>query len=181
MKEGRKMLKVIRQNTVIRDYDDVRIFKVVSVGDGGRNSLTKCIEYDLLGNVIDDNVKLYNREITNIVFKNYNARAVFRPEENENLNYKVFINWYPHVWKHGFDLQQLITDLAYEMLFRDNTIARIEVGHYEKNGKWVTTYETEWIGKDYVQEIDDYYSNPRHEYDTLEECIEYLNKTTSWI
>lgn len=174
------MLKAIRQNTVIKDYDDLRIFKVVSVGDG-RNGRTHCIEYDFSGTLVNDDKILLNREITNIVFKNDNARAVFRPEENENLHYNVFINWYPHVWKHGFDLQQLVTDLAYEMLFEDNGIARIEVGHYEKTGKLVTTYETEWITKDYVQEIDDYYSDPKHAYDTLEECIEHLKETTSWI
>lgn len=178
------MLKVIRQNTVIKDHDDGRIFKVVSVGDG-RNSRTRCIEYDFLGNLVNDNTILLNREITNIVLKNDNARAVFRPEENENLYYKFFIKWYPHnrvqIWKHGFDFQQLITDLAYEMLFEDNDMAKIEVGHYEKSCNWVTTYETKWITKDCVQEIDDYYSNPKHAYDTLEECIEYLRKTNSWI
>lgn len=178
------MLKVIRQNTVIKDYDDLRIFKVVSVGDG-RNGRTHCIEYDFLGTLVNDDTILLNREITNIVFKNDNARAVFRPEENENLHYKVFIKRYPHnrvqIWKHGFDLQQLITDLAYEMLFEDNGMAKIEVGHYERAGNWVTTYETKWITKDYVQEIDDYYSDPKHAYDTLEECIEYLKETTSWI
>lgn len=176
------MLKVIRQNTVIKDYDDGRIFKVVSVG-GGRNSPARCIEYDFSGNLVDDNTILLNREITNIVFKNYNAKAVFRPEENEELYYKVFVKGYALVWKHGFDLQQLISDLAYEMLFEDGKAkeAKIEVGHYEKSGDWVTTYETKWITKDCVQEIDDYYSDPKHAYDTLEECIEYLRKTTSWI
>ena len=193
------MLKVIRQNTVIKDYDDLRIFKVVSVGDG-RNGRTHCIEYDFLGTLVNDDTILLNREITNIVFKNDNARAVFRPEENENLHYKVFIKRYPHnrvqIWKHGFDLQQLITDLAYEMLFEDNGMAKIEVGHYEKSCNsvttievghyekscnWVTIYETKWITKDCVQEIDDYYSDPKHAYDTLEECIEYLKETTSWI
>lgn len=174
------MLKVIRQNTVIKDCDDLRIYKVVSVGDG-RNGRTHCIEYDFSGTLVNDDTILLNREITNIVFKNDNARAVFRPEENENLHYKVFIKWYPHVWKHGFDLQQLITDLAYEMLFKDNGMAKIEVGHYEKSCNWVTTYETKWITKDYVQEIDDFYSDPRHGCYTLEECIEELRKTTSWI
>ena len=176
------MKKVIRQNTVIRDYDDGRIFKVVSVGDG-RNGRTRCIEYDFSGNLVDDNTILLNREITNIVFKNYNAKAVFRPEENEELYYKVFIRLYPHVlkvWKDGFDLQQLITDLAYEMSFGDNE-AKIAVGHYDKEENWVKTYETKWITKDCVQEIDEYYSNPKHAYDTLEECIEYLKETTSRI
>lgn len=178
------MLKVIRQNTVIKDYDDLRTFKVASVGDG-RNGCTHCIEYDFSGTLVNDNTILLNREITNIIFKNYNARAVFKPEENENLYYKVFIKWYPHnrvqIWKHGFDLQQLITDLAYEMLFEDNDMAKIEVGHYEKPGNWVTTYETKWITKDCVQEIDEYYSDPKHAYDTLEECIEELRKTNSCI
>ena len=178
------MLKVIRQNTVFKDYDDGRIFKVVSVGDG-KNSHTRCIEYDFLGNLVNDDTLLLNREITNIVSKNDNAMAVFRPEESEELYYKVFIKWYPNnrvqIWKHGFDLQQLITDLAYEMLFEDNCMAKIEVGHYEKSCNWVTTYETKWITKDYVQEIDDYYSDPKHAYDTLEECIEYLIKTSSRI
>lgn len=189
------MLKVIRQNTVIKDYDDGCIFKVVSVGDG-RDGRTRCIEYDFLGNLVDDNTILLNREITNIVSKNDNAKAVFRPEENENLYYKIFIKWYPHVWKHGFDLQQLITDLAYEMLFKDNCMAKIEVGHYkkscnsvtaievghyEKSCDWVTTYETKWITKDCVYGIDDYYSNPKHAYDTLEECIEHLKATNNWI
>lgn len=173
------MLKVIRQNTVIKDYDDMRIFKVVSVGDG-RNGCSKCIEYDFSGNKIDDEVKVGNRVIESIVFENDGAKAVFRPEENEDLHYKVFIKWFPHIWKHGYDLQQLISDLAYEMLFGDNS-AKIEVGHYEKTGNWVTTYESKWITKDYVQEIDDYYSDPKHAYDTLEECIEYLKETTSWI
>lgn len=173
------MLKVIRQNSVIKDYDDLRIYKVVSVGDG-RNGRTHCIEYDFSGTLVNDDKILLNREITNIVFKNDNARAVFRPEENESLHYKVFIKWFPHIWKHGYDLQQLISDLAYEMLFGDNS-AKIEVGHYEKAGNWVTTYETKWITKDYVQEIDSYYSDPKHAYDTLEECIEYLEETTSWI
>ena len=176
------MLKVIRQNTVIRDYDDSRIFKVVSVGDG-RNGSTRCIEYDFSGNLVDDNTTLLNREITNIVFKNYNAKAVFKPEENENLYYKVFIKGYTHAWKRGFDLQQLISDLAYEMLFEDGKAieAKIDVGHYEKPDNWVTTYETKWITKDFVQEIDEYYSDPKHAYDTLEECIEELRKTNSWI
>ena len=176
------MKKVIRQNTVIRDYDDSRIFKVVSVGDG-RNGRTRCIEYDFSGNLVDDNTTLLNREITNIVFKNYNAKAVFRPEENENLYYKVFVRGYALVWKRGFDLQQLITDLAYEMLFEDGKAkeAKIEVWHYEKPGDWVETYETKWITKDFVQEIDEYYSDPKHAYDTLEECIEELRKTNSWI
>lgn len=174
------MLKVIRQNTVIKDYDDGRIFKVVSVGDG-RNGRTSCIEYDFLGNLVDDNTVLLNREIANIVYKNDNARAVFRPEENEELYYKVFVNGYALVWKHGFDLQQLISDLAYEMLFKDNGEAKIDVGHYEKICDWVTTYETKWITKDCVYGIDDYYSNPKHAYDTLEECIEYLKATNNWI
>ena len=176
------MKKVIRQNTVIRDYDDSRIFKVVSVGDG-RNGSTRCIEYDFSGNLVDDNTTLLNREITNIVFKNYNAKAVFRPEENENLYYKAFIKGYTHACKRGFDLQQLISDLAYEMLFEDGKVkeAKIEVGHYEKSGNWVTIYETKWITKDFVQEIDEYYSDPKHAYDTLEECIEELRKTNSWI
>lgn len=176
------MKKVIRQNTVIKDYDDGRIFKVVSVGDS-RNGRTHCIEYDFSGNLVDDNTILLNREITNIVFKNYNAKAVFRPEENEELYYKAFVEGYALVWKHGFDLQQLISDVAYEMLFEDGKAkeAKIEVGHYEKSGDWVTTYETKWITKDCVREIDDYYSDPKHAYDTLEECIEYLKETTSWI
>ena len=177
------MLKVIRHNTVIKDYDDLRIFKVVSVGDG-RNGRTRCIEYDFFGTLVDDDTILLNREITNIIFKNYNARAVFKPEENEDLHYKFFIKRYPHnrvqIWKHGFDLQQLITNLAYEMLFEDGE-AKIEVGHYEKSCNWVTTYETKWIAKDYVQEIDEYYSDPKHAYDTLEECIEELRKTNGWI
>lgn len=176
------MLKVIRQNTVIKDYDNGRIFKVVSVGDS-RNGRTHCIEYDFLGNLVNDNTILLNREITNIVSKNDNARAVFKPEENENLYYKIFIKWYQNnrvqIWKHGFDLQQLITDLAYEMLFEGNDMAKIEVGRYEKS--WVTTYETKWITKDCVYGIDEYYSNPKHAYDTLEECIEYLKETNSWI
>lgn len=174
------MLKAIRQNTVIKDYDDGHIFKVVSVGDS-RNGRTRCIEYDFLGNLVDDNTILLNREITDIVFKNDNAKAVFRPEENEELYYKVFVKGYALVWKHGFDIQQLISDLAYEMLFKDNCEAKIEVGHYEKSCDWVSTYETKWITKDCVQEIDDYYSDPKHAYDTLEECIEYLKETTSWI
>lgn len=182
MKEGRKMLKVIRQNTVIKDYDDLRTFKVASVGDG-RNGRTHCIEYDFSGDLVNDDTILLNREITNIIFKNYNARAVFKPEENENLYYKVFIKGYTHAWKRGFDLQQLISDLAYEMLFEDGKAreAKIDVGHYEKPDNWVTTYETKWITKDCVQEIDEYYSNPKHTYDTLEKCIEELRKTNSWI
>ena len=176
------MKKVIRQNTVIRDYDNGSIFKVVSVGDG-RNGSTRCIEYDFSGNLADDNTALLNREITNIVFKNYNAKAVFRPEENENLYYKVFIKWHTNAWKRGFDLQQLISDLAYEMLFEDGKVkeAKIDVGHYEKPGNWVTTYETKWITKDCVQEIDEYYSDPKHAYDTLEECIEELRKSNGLI
>ena len=41
------MLKVIRQNTVFKDYDDGSIFNVVSVGDGrnGRTRCEECIEY----------------------------------------------------------------------------------------------------------------------------------------
>lgn len=174
------MLKVIRQNTVINDYDDLRIFKVVSVGDGRKGS-TRCIEYDFLGNLVNDDTILLNHEITNIVSKNYNARAVFRPEENEELYYKVYVKGYALVWKRGFDLQQLISDLAYEMLFKDNGEAKIEVGHYVKSCDWVTTYETKWITKDCVYGIDDYYSNPKHAYDTLEECIEYLKATNNWI
>lgn len=174
------MRKVIRQNTEIMDCDNGVIYKVLSVGDG-RNSLTNCIEYDFDGNETDYNVRLYNHEITNIVSKNYNARAVFRPEENEELYYKVFVKGYALVWKHGFDLQQLISDLAYEMLFKDNGEAKIEVGYYKKSCDWVTTYETKWITKDCVQEIDEYYSNPKHTYDTLEKCIEELRKTNSWI
>ena len=174
------MLKVIRQNTVINDYDDLRIFKVVSTGDG-RNGRTRCIEYDFFGNLVNDDTELLNHEITNIVSKNYNARAVFRPEENEELYYKVFVKGYALVWKHGFDLQQLISDLAYEMLFKDNGEAKIEVGHYEKSCNWVTTYETKWITKDCVYGIDYYYSNPKHAYDTLEECVEYLKATNNWI
>lgn len=188
------MLKVIRQNTVIKDYDNLRIFKVVSVGDG-RNGRTRCIEYDFLGDLVNDDTILLNREIANIVFENYNEKAVFRPEENENLYYKVFIKGYTHAWKRGFDLQQLISDLAYEMLFEDgeakievghyekscNSVTGIEVGHYGKSCNWVTTYETKWITKDCVQEIDEYYSDPKHAYDTLEECIEELRKTNSWI
>lgn len=50
MKEGRKMLKVIRQNTRIIDHDSRSIIEVVSVGEG-RLGQTYCIEYDLKGNV----------------------------------------------------------------------------------------------------------------------------------
>lgn len=176
------MRKVIRQNTVIVDYDNLSKFKAVSVGDG-RNAITKCIEYDFSGNVIDDNVKLSNRKIERIVYKTYNARAVFRPEENEEVYYKVAIRekrYETIYWKKGYNLFELVSDLAYELIFAEDSDAMIQVGHLVYD-EFVTTYKTPWMGKDYVQEIDDYYSNPRRAFNTLEECIEYLKATTSWI
>lgn len=175
------MRKVIRQNTEIRDYDNLRIFKVVSVGDGS-NGRTHCIEYDFDGNLVDDNAILVNHEITNIVYKNCNAKAVFRPEEDEEVYYKIAIRdkrYETIYWEKGYNLFELVSSLAYKLLFEDSD-AMIQVGHFE-NHAFVTTYKTPWLSKDYVQEMDDYYSNPRHEYDTLEKCIEEVNETTSWV
>ena len=174
------MRKVIRQNTTILDCDNMRTYKVLSVGDG-RYGLTHCIEYDYQGNLIDDNVILRNNEIENIVFENYKARAVFRPEEDENVYYKFYIKDDEFTWKHGTNLPELIEELSSALTFNNSKAMIVVTQFIEKDDSWVTTYKTPWMGKDYVQEIDDYYSNPRHGYDTLEECIEYLEKTTSWI
>lgn len=176
------MLKVIRQNTKIIDHDSRSIIEVVSVGEG-RCGQTYCIEYDLKGNITNDELKLYNHEISNIVFENYKAKAVFRPEEDERKRYKIFIddNKGEYRWRHGHDLYELVSALAYRLLFDDDLVAMIRSEYLTKNGEWVIAYETPWMGKDFVQEIDDYYSDPKHTYDTLEECIEELKKTTSWI
>lgn len=175
------MLKVIRQNTEIMDYGNGAIYKVLSVGDG-IDSLTNCIEYDFDGNETDHNVRLYNHEITNIVFKNYNAKAVFRPEEDERKLYCVLVKDKDiSKWRQGYNLCELVSDLAYKIKFDIDSVAMIRSNYLTKEGEWVTAYETTWIGKDYVQEIDDFYSDPRHGCYTLGECIEYLEKTTSWI
>lgn len=176
------MLKAIRQNTVIKDYDDLHIYKVVSVGDG-RNGRTHCIEYDFSGTLVNDDKILLNREITNIVFKNDNARAVFRPEEDERKYYKIFIgdNKCEFRWRQGHNLYELVSELSSKMLFDDELVAMIRAEYLTKRDGWALAYETPWMGRDYVQEIDDFYSYPPHECYTLEECMEELRKTTSWI
>lgn len=176
------MLKVIRQNTKIVDSDSRSIIEILSVGDG-RYAHTTCIEYDFKGNVTNDELKLYNYEISNIVFENYKAKAVFRPEEDERKRYKIFIddNKCEYRWRHGHDLCELVSALAYRLLFDDDLVAMIRSEYLTKNCEWVIAYETPWIGKDFVQEIDGYYSDPKHAYDTLGECMEHLKKTTSWI
>lgn len=176
------MLKVIRQNTRIVDDDSRSIIEVVSVGEG-RLDQTYCIEYDLKGNVTNDELKLYNHEISNIVFENYKAKAVFKPEEDERKYYKIFINdnKCEFRWRQGHNIYELVSELSRKMLFEDELIAMIKSEYLTKKGEWVTAYETPWMVGDYVQEIDDYYSNPKHAYDTLEECIEYLKATNNWI
>lgn len=176
------MLKVIRQNTKIIDHDSRSIIEVVSVGEG-RHGQTYCIEYDLKGNVTNDELKLYNHEISNIVFENYKARAVFRPEEDERKYYKIFIsdNKCEFRWRQGHNLYELVSELSSKMLFDDELVAMIRAEYLTRRDGWALAYETPWIGRDYVQEIDDFYSDPRHGCYTLEECIEELRKTTSWI
>lgn len=176
------MLKIIRQNTKIIDHDSRSIIEVVSVGEG-RHGQTYCIEYDLKGNVTNDELKLYNHEISNIVFENYKARAVFRPEEDERKYYKIFIsdNKCEFRWRQGHNFYELVSELSRKMLFDDELIAMIRAEYLTKKDGWILAYETPWMGKDFVQEIDDYYSAPEHTYDTLGECMEHLEKTTSWI
>lgn len=176
------MLKVIRQNTEIMDCDNACIYKVVSVGDCRYYPRTHCFKCDFDGEVMDYDVKLSNIEIENIVFKNYNARAVFRPEEDERKKYTILVKDVDIFnWKHGYNLCELVDNLACKLLFDNDLVAMIRSNYLTKEGEWVTAYETPWIGKDYVQEIDDFYSDPRHGCYTLGECIEELEKTTSWI
>lgn len=176
------MLKVIRQNTKIVDKDSQSLIEIISVGDG-RNALTTCIEYDFKGDVTNDELKLYNHEISNIVFKNYKAKAVFRPEEDERKRYMIFIddNKSEYRYRHGYNICELVSDLAYKLLFDENSVAMIRSEYFTRGGEWIIAYQTPWMVNDFVQEIDDYYSDPKHTYDTVEECIEYLKKTTSWI
>lgn len=128
-------------------------------------------------------LKLYNHEISNIVFENYKARAVFRPEEDERKYYKIFIsdNKCEFRWRQGHNLYELVSELSSKMLFDDELVAMIRAEYLTKRDGWALAYETPWLGRDYVQEIDDFYSYPPHECYTLEECMEELRKTTSWI
>lgn len=175
------MRKVIRRNTTIMDSDNIRIFKVRSVGDGV-DAYTYCSEYDFSGNLVCSDVKLYNREIVRIVYNNYNARAVFRPEEDEDIYYKIYIKDDEFTYKHGSNLPELVEYLSNALIFSlCNTYAMIEVRQFTEECEWVTTYKTPWLSKDYVQEIDDFYSYPPHECYTLEECMEELKETTSWV
>ena len=131
---------------------------------------------------MDYDVKLSNIEIENIVFKNYNAKAVFRPEEDERIKYTILVKDVDIFnWKHGYNLYELVSELSSKMLFDDELVAMIRAEYLTKRDGWALAYETPWIGKDYVQEIDDFYSYPPHECYTLEECMEELRKTTSWI
>lgn len=176
------MLKVIRQNTEIMDYDNACIYKVVSVGDCRYYPRTHCFKCDFDGEVMDYDVKLSNIEIENIVFKNYNAKAVFRPEEDERKLYCVLVKDKDiFKWRQGYNLCELVSDLAYKIKFDIDSVAMIRSEYLTKDGEWIVAYETPWIDGDFVQEIDGYYSHPKHTYDTLEECMEYLKKTTSWI